>query len=244
MEMKRAIAKIANSGLKHFGVKLVPNEDYPLSMSSCLEKIAECGPPINTVIDIGASNGKWSAMAMRCLPNTSILAIDPLEERQSDLEKLKRTCPKFDYALCVAGEEDGRNATMNVTDDLDGSTVNGASGRPRNVPIRTVDSLVDEKKLTGPFLLKFDTHGYELSILQGSRNVLKDTHIIVMEVYNFKIAEGALRFPEMCLCLEELGFRCYDMVRPRPRIHDGAFWQMDLFFRKSDSEMFTYTQYR
>lgn len=256
MNVKRTVLKISNFLLRPFGAQIIrgprretstPLEAYTESefiMSSAVERITKHGIAINSIIDIGASNGKWSVEAMKFFPNASFLAIEPLQERRGELENLKHVYPRFDYVLCVAGEENGRQVTLNVSDDLDGSTVNGTGGVPRNVPARTIDAVVSEKKLGGPFLLKFDTHGYELPILSGSKNILKETNIVIMEVYNFKITEHSLRFPEMCLHMEDLGFRCYDMAGPMLRLHDKAFWQMDIFFCRSDSEIFSYSQYK
>jgi FkbM family methyltransferase len=240
--MKRKALEIVNSLVRPFGAAVVRSTSAEFVMSSAIERITKHGMVINSIIDIGASTGKWSIEAMPFFPNASFIAIEPLQERKGALKNLKHQLPKFDYILCAAGEEDGNHVTLNVTDDLDGSTVNGMAGIPRKVPVRTVDAIVSEKNLEGPFLLKFDTHGYELPILSGTQNTLKETNVIVMEVYN--LTERGLRFPEMCLHMGDLGFRCYDMADPMLRVYDEAFWQMDLFFCRSDSKIFKYSQYK
>ena len=181
---------------------------------------------------------------MRTFPRASFLAIEPLHERRDALETLKQRHDSFDYVLCVAGDKDGERATLEVTDDLDGSTVDGTGGRPRSVPVKTVDSIVLDRALEGPFLLKLDTHGYEIPILTGAERTLARTNVVVMEVYNFKITEHALRFHEMCSHMERLGFRCVDIADPMLRLHDNAFWQMDILFARSESGIFSYSEYR
>ena len=99
------------------------------------------------------------------------------------------------------------------------------------------------KNLNGPFLLKFDTHGYEVPILRGARKTLENTNVIIMEVYNFYITEHTLLFSEMCDYLSKLGFRCYDLAEPMLRLYDSSFWQVDLFFCRHDSPIFSYSQY-
>jgi hypothetical protein len=71
--------------------------------------------------------------------------------------------------------------------------------------------------------LKFDTHGYELPILKGARQTLNKTSLIIMEAYNFKISDHALRFHEMCAYMECLGFRCFDIADPMLRDYDKSF---------------------
>lgn len=213
-------------------------------MQNALSRLGTHNFTINTVIDIGASNGKWSLKAMPFLQNSSFLAIEPLLERQSALDALKKSHPNFDYLLCAAGEKDNAKTTMTITEDLDGSTIDGQqSGETRTIPLKTLDTIIHEKKLNGPFLLKFDTHGYETPILQGARRTLAHTNLVVMEVYNFKITDHTLLFYEMCHHMATLGFRCYDMADPMHREFDNTFWQMDLFFCRADHPIFNHNQY-
>jgi hypothetical protein len=111
------------------------------------------------------------------------------------------------------------------------------------VPVKTVDRIAAEKKLPGPFLVKLDTHGYEIPILRGAKETLKTTNVVIMEVYNFNFTDHAVRFPQMCLHMEDLGFRCYDLADPMLRLYDHAFWQLDIFFCRSDSKIFSHSQY-
>lgn len=244
--MRRFLAevlKVVNAVLGCLGVKLVRAKPTVFNIALAVQRIAGHQIPIRTVIDIGASDGKWGVETMKTFPSASFVAIEPLRERQGALEKLKRKHANYDYVLCVGGDKDGEPVTLTVTADLDGSTVDGTGGESRSVPMRTIDSIVAEKKLQGPFLLKFDTHGYELPILAGARETLAKTDVVVMEVYNFKITDHALRFHEMCAHMEQLGFRCYDIADPLLRTRDKALWQMDLLFARSNSRIFSSNQY-
>jgi len=242
--MKKTILKLANSFLTPLGAKIVRKTADEFDMSSAVRRIAGHGIPVKCVIDIGASNGKWSLDTMKILPHASYLAVEPLREREGALRSIKQARSNFDYALCVAGAVDGGRAILNVGEDLDGSTVNAKGGEPREVPVRTLDALVAEKKLVPPYLLKFDTHGYEVPILDGARQVLEKTNVIIMEVYNFKITDSAERFHDMCSRMEKLEFRCYDIAGLMLRPYDKSFWQMDLFFCRNNSKIFSHSQYK
>jgi FkbM family methyltransferase len=242
--MKKRLLQAANSVLNRFGARIVPKGLGEFQMPSALQRVAMHGIPIQTIIDIGASDGKWSLEAMSFFPNASFMGIDPLQERESALKDFKCKFSNFDYMICAAGEKDGDLIRLDVASDLDGSTVDGLGGKSRPVPVKKIDTIVLEKYLKGPFLLKFDTHGYEVPILKGAEKSLENTNLIIMEVYNFNITNHALRFHEMCFHLENSGFRCYDMAGPMLRIYDNAFWQMDLLFCRSDSDIFSYSQYR
>lgn len=98
------------------------------------------------------------------------------------------------------------------------------------VPSITIDYLCQQKKLKPPYFLKLDTHGFEIPIFEGAKETLRQTNLIVVEVYNFNLTDDSLRFPQLCQYLEDKGFQCIDMCDPMFREKDGAFWQMDLFF--------------
>ncbi len=223
---------------------LVSSEADGFDMSSALKRINDHAISINSVIDIGGSNGVWSRNAFKFFPQALFVAIEPLKERKEALQSLTQSNPNFAYELCVAGESNGGETTLNIADDLDGSTVNGSGGEPRQVPVKTIDAIVSERNLPGPFLLKFDTHGYEVPILKGATETLKKTSVIIMEVYNFPITDNSLRFHRMCDHMEGLGFRCYDIAGLMLREHDKSFWQMDLLFCRNDAPIFKHSHYK
>jgi hypothetical protein len=88
--------------------------------------------------------------------------------------------------------------------------------------------------LEPPYLLKLDTHGFEVPILAGAARTLQGPSVLVIEAYNFTVRDGALRLPQLCGHLEERGFRCLDLVDPLYR-SDGALWQVDAVFVRADA---------
>jgi FkbM family methyltransferase len=239
--MKRAMLKAVNSILKPAGVQLYKQG---FDMDSVLAWTAARARPVHTVIDIGASTGRWSRAAFPLFPEARFIGIDPLVERESALMRLKSSNARFDYVLGVAGERDGETVELSVSADLDGSTVSGDAGTVRGVPSYSLDGIVAAKKCSGPFLVKFDTHGFEVPIIKGATRTLGETAYIVMECYAHRHTPGTLLFHEMCAYLEALDFRCYHLADPMLRPLDGAFWQMDLFFARKDDPIFRENRFR
>ena len=233
--MKREVLNVINSILSPLGIQIYKKG---VDMESVIKQLAPNTTDIRTVIDIGASNGRWSKMVMKYVPSAKFVAIDPLVEREAQLKKLKTSKPNFDYILCVAGEKDNDTVSLTVGDDLDGSTVGGGQGTTRIVPSHSVDEIVKMKNLTGPFIIKFDTHGFEVPILKGATETLPKTDFIVMEVYNYRHTPDTLLFNEMCDYLDKLGFRCFAMADPMLRPLDGTLWQMDFLFAKKSASFF------
>ena len=96
--------------------------------------------------------------------------------------------------------------------------------------MRVSSAEVARRSLSPPFLVKLDTHGFEVPILDGASRTLEETSLLVVEAYNFDLGPGALRFPDLCRLLEQRGFRCVDLADPMWRPRDGALWQLDLLF--------------
>jgi len=243
--IKNFLFHVLNKILNKRGMKITATIEPPRkdSMTMGLARTRNTGIPISSVIDIGASNGKWALLAMKYFPNANYLLIEPLEEHRIELKLLSENYKRLKYVVAAAGASDGL-AKMKVTEDLNGSSVSDSSNEKRRVvKLISIDRETEKNNMNGPYMIKLDTHGYEKPILEGAVQVLKNTNIIVMEVYNFDISSSSLRFYQMCDYLDKLGFRCFDLVEPRWRKKDSVFWQMDLFFCRKSERMFRYNNY-
>lgn len=241
--MKDRLTALAKRLLHPVVSRVWDNPHAQFTMQEAMQRLVAHNFPIRTVIDLGASDGRWSVETMKFLPKASYLGVDPLMEREAELKATKESHPNFDYVIAAAGRVD-TTVSLAVSEDLDGSTVGGGGANQRQVDSLTLDTLIAKKGLSGPYLLKFDTHGFEEEILLGASKTLENTSVIIMEVYNFKISGYALRFHEICAKLETLGFRCYDMANPLLRAYDRTLWQMDMLFCRADHPIFSKNQYR
>ena len=213
-------------------------------MQSALKRLSQSGIAVQSVIDVGAAAGLFSLMSHQCFPKASVLAIEPLSESFQILQRRLSKLPDAHAHQCVAGNLDEGHIKFTVSDDLDGSGVGLSGGTSRLITCRTLDSLISQYQLTGPFLLKLDTHGYELPILEGCQNLLREASAIIIEAYNFKISESACFFWELCDVMADYGFRPIDIADPSPRTLDQAFWQLDIVFIPATSSRFLTNAYR
>lgn len=245
MTVSDFFAKCVTPVARRLGLEIVrqrtPQRD--LTLPAALARLRRHGFPVASVIDVGASNGRWSRKVLNYFPEAQFLLVDPLEERRVELERFKAEYANVDFALTAAGDREGE-ISFYVSSDLDGSGVAEGAGTLRSVPLTTLDLLVARRKLAGPFLLKLDTHGFEVPIFEGAKEILRQTSVLIIEAYNFQLTSNSLRFHEMCAYLENLGFRCYDMIDPYVRPGDGALWQMDLVFAPKDAAVFQRSTYQ
>ena len=196
------------------------------------------------IIDLGAAEGTWTIKAEKIWPAADFILFEPLEERQSDLNALAKRNPKIKPVFAAAGNKKGTVKFL-VSDDLDGSGIYDAEkdGGNREVSLTTIDEEMKRLGINGPFIIKFDTHCFEVPILEGAVETLKKTELVIMECYGFRIAENCLRFPEMCLHMEKSGFRLADIINVKRRPGDELFWQCDAFFMPSGKAAFDRTTY-
>jgi len=196
-----------------------------------------------TVIDVGASDGRWSQMASKYFKRCHFHLVEAQKVHEKSLKALSERFDRFTFSLVAAGESDGF-VHFDISDAFGGGAYREPiPGRTETVPMKKLDTLVDRMSMQPPFILKLDTHGYEVPIFEGASGLLKDTQLIIVESYNFKLVEGCLRFHELCAFLEERGFRCVDICEPMHRVKDDVFWQMDMFFIPATSPVFQYNQY-
>ena len=246
MSFRNAILSSLNQlfGLRGLELRSRVRAEDDCSMDAALKRAGARLPKIGTVIDVGAAAGKWTLRARPHFPDARFLLIEPLRERVAELEVLRAADSRIEFVSAVAGADAGET-TFNVTDDLDGSGVADAPGSAsRTVPVTTIDGEVTRRELPGPYFIKLDTHGYEMPILEGARSALAKTALLMIEVYNFQLTEGCLRFPQLCAQMEELGFLPCDAVEPIRRPDDLALWQMDIVFARKDAPMFSRKTYR
>jgi FkbM family methyltransferase len=210
-----------------------------LSLYAALKRCKRRGVEVETIIDIGASDGRWSLVARKYFPHAYCLLIEAQEGHRKALEKVKSRYNRFDYVMAAAGNQKG--AIFFDASDLFGGIASDtpAGNHCIKVPMVKVDEEVSRKNLSPPYLLKLDTHGFELPILEGAINTLESASLVVIESYNFKLTTDSLKFYEMCAYMESKGFSCVDIIHPMHRPGDHAFWQMDLVFIPSDNPVFT-----
>jgi FkbM family methyltransferase len=214
------------------------------TMAAGLRRAASLGVRPASIIDLGAAVGEWSRLAHGVFPNADFVLVEPLRERTTTLAAFCAGYPRMCHIAAAAGASQGQ-VKFDVSSDLDGSGVyGGTSGTSaRVVPVETVDAIVRAQGLRPPFLLKLDTHGYELPILAGAAETLAHTTLLVIEAYNFYISPTAVPFWELCALLVARGFRPADVCGLMARPRDGLFWQADIFFLPADHPSFRVSRY-
>lgn len=213
------------------------------STARALERITRRGIRIGTVIDVGASNGAWSEVCMRYLPDARYVLVEAQPGHTRELEAFCNLHSNACSLLAAAGNEDGF-CYFDDSDPFGGLASNEANENCRTkLPMVRLDSIVSKENLPGPFLLKLDTHGFELQIIQGAEELLRNAELAVIEAYIFRLNDQALLSHELCVEMDKRGFQLVDFSEPMWRSKDQALWQWDLFFVRKTNPVFQSNAY-
>lgn len=218
--------------LRSFGLDVRrhdPEIDRP-TFAAALAQLASRGVAPGTVFDVGAADG--TPWLYRTWPEAHHVLIEPLAEFEPALQATATALRSAEVLVAAAGPE-RREVTINVHPDLVGSSLllededSDVNGVPRQVQQIRLDELADRP---GPYLIKADTQGYELAVVEGAEGLLPETQAIVLEVSLFDFFEGGADLAEVVADMRAREFYAYDVLEPRYRPLDGALAQVDVVF--------------
>jgi FkbM family methyltransferase len=234
--------KLIERHLNKKGLTIAPRNGL-FNLAGALHRLQARAIPIATVVDVGASNGCWSETALPFFPEARYLCVEAQRAHEPTLQSFVAKHPSVEYVISAAGAETGE-IYFEASDLLGGIASYKPVAKNRIiVPVTTMDLLVEKRKLPPPYLIKLDTHGFEVPILSGAAKTLAQTEALIIEVYNFTGGPPMLLFYNMCQHLAGKGFRCIDLFDPLYRPHDNAFWQIDMVFVRSSRPEFQYLGY-
>lgn len=226
---------------RHFKHRLIyklggtPNEKIPINrfhyMSNMLEGLRKRGNEIRTVIDIGASDGQWTRLCLKEFPLSTYLLLEPNAHHFPYLEKFLKEHSNLIHSPCVAGRSTG---LLSFDSSNPYSGLASEQESESMLPATSIDHEIASRKLSGPYLIKLDTHGFELPILEGAKDALRETSALIIECYPRSLGGVGIPFWNMAHWLEQRGFHCIDLADPIYRKKDGTLWQLDLLFVRND----------
>jgi FkbM family methyltransferase len=202
-------------------------------------QLRKLGVNINSLFDIGASNGCWSHRVSADFPEARFDLFEPL------VDEIPQYRQKLDVYLAehagfhlhqIALGAECKTATMHITPNAVGSTaldMNGfspAEWRKFDVEMLTLDAAIDRFGLPVPQAIKIDTQGCELQILRGAEQTLPQVELLLLECWLARSYGGATPlWLEVADWLNARDFHLWD-VGYGWRAPDGTLVSQDCFF--------------
>jgi len=234
------IKKIINQFFGYFGFDLIKRKNVERkTMSGILKQISKQWQP-DVVVDVGAAFGEWSKECYSVFPKAKYVLLEPLEEYNKPLTKVKNKITDSIFLPVAACPQNGK-INFHVHEDLVGSSLKNETegpevdGKVRIVEGKTLDNVCSENELQGNFLIKIDVQGAELDVLRGAQHMLANTQCVILEVSFFKSFVNAPDVYEVIIFMKEKGFVIYDIGSFLYRPYDGALSQTDMVFVRETS---------
>lgn len=191
------------------------------------EKLKQMGVPVETVLDVGILT--CTSELMRCFPDKPHILMEPIVEFEDRIRAIyDKAGISYELVQAAMSDEDGTVTlkTMSVREETNITharitDTQGEGSNFREMPSIKLDTLVAQRNLKGPYLLKIDVDGAEPQILAGGKNMLSDCSIVCVEA-------GVKTFIERANMIIAAGFQFFDVVDLC--YYDGRLVQTDMIF--------------
>lgn len=221
MQTDMHVRRLFNRSVSWTGYELGKVPDHP--GRDYLEDIRKLVGIPGVLFDVGANEGQSVTEFMRAFPQTQMHSFEPFPEAFISLEKTAAPFPGVRVNRMAMGAKQGEADlyfnTNSVTNSLlptaresasfwDQGQVMQTQGRV-SVPVTTLDDYCKEQRISRIDLLKIDTQGFDLRVLQGGQAMLAARQIrsILLELNLVPFYEGQSRPGETLDFLTDLGYR-------------------------------------
>ncbi len=188
------------------------------------------------VLDVGAFRGDWARACLKVFPQAHLTCIEPQDGQQPPLRALSSQAPNVQVVQTLLGRTDLVHVPFPEAGS--GSSVLGyAQGSPFTKPVATIDTLIESGRCKPPNLIKLDVQGYEIEVLEGWARGFDQCQVIQCEISLLPLVPGGPLLHELVAYLKDRRFVMFDITELIRSPSDGAVWQIDAIFCRSDSPL-------
>jgi FkbM family methyltransferase len=197
---------------------------------------------MDLLIDAGANRGQFSLMTRLEHPTIPIHGFEPLPSEGKVYQQVFFRDSKVTLHEMALGETSG-TAEIHLSRRADSSSLLPIGDMQSKlfpstdeigtltVRVATLDELQDVWSSARKALLKLDVQGFELSVLKGARQALKNCAFVYAECSEIPLYTGQALFPEVAAFLAGEGFK--PVRRANEQWVDGKLIQADHLFARA-----------
>jgi FkbM family methyltransferase len=134
--------------------------------------------PLHVVFDVGANIGQTALKFHNEFRHATIHSFEPVEETFRKLQENTRKYSRVHCHKAALGNKEGtveirlHDPSKSVLNSLNDEVMKHASGRVEKILETTGDKFCETHHIDDIDLLKIDTEGYEIRVLEGFQNML------------------------------------------------------------------------
>lgn len=203
---------------------------------TCLSLLKACGVELHGIIDVGASDGRWTREVQQLYPQANYLCVEP---RRECLPALNALSGNITIATVLVGacEDEIEFFGHDLQSSVYRNTRGEIYGAPSVQHITTLDAICQHKNVF-PDYLKVDVQGHELEVIKGAfQTIERYRPIIQLETNLMQFYHGIPVFHEVIAYMASIGYVAYDFTDGLRRTLDQALGNIDVIFVPEDSEL-------
>lgn len=216
------------------------------SMFQSIQEMKKRGFAPETIIDVGAYTGGWTSKVIEYFPQAKFIMCEAQPGKKTNLEKLKARYPtQIEYHIGLLGSIEKENVPYYLM-ETGSSVLEENTDYDRELvqlPMHTLDNVIDKNKLVTPCFLKLDVQGYEIEVLKGAKTLLSEVDIVLLEVSILEYNKGAPLIAEILSFMDSTGFSVFDITDLKRTSNEHALFQADIFFCRHDHPFRTITEF-
>lgn len=168
----------------------------------------------DTIIDVGANKGQFSAMAAKLWPDAQLIAFEPIPDqadifdshlgKRATLHRCALAAEQSQMDLHIASRPD--SSSLLPLDDRQKAMFDMEEVGLLAVPVYRLDEILTTEMASGRALLKIDVQGFEYEVLLGAKGFIGSIEWIFVEASFMELYTGQRLFPEIEQLLTDYGF--------------------------------------
>lgn len=240
INMKELFKKYIQKAINSFGWEL--KKFMPDGMSLLVSELGR--RQIDMVFDVGANSGQFASALFTSGYKGDLISFEPLPGPYQSLSNSAKKNPKWTVAPRSAVGAFLGSVDINVSQNSVSSSIlpileQHENAAPRSayiatesVPMITLDSWIAKTPANRPFI-KIDTQGYEMEVLKGAEQMLRNASGIKVEVSIAPLYDGQPDYLRLLEFIRAAGFLLWSIDPGFSDPKAGRLLQFDaVFFRE------------
>lgn len=201
---------------------------------------------IDFILDVGANAGQFAQNVLALGYPGRILSFEPGKDAHARISVAAAGHPRWQVApRCAIGAQAGELTLQIAGNSVSSSLLPMAEAHltaapeskyqaQETVPVRTLNSFLNQVPAGARLLLKSDTQGYEHHVLVGAPATLARAQGLLLEMLPGPLYEGQPDFFDLMQFVRNQGFACFGFAPDLTDERTGRMLAIDAFFFREE----------